>query len=81
MNKQLWCGSQVLRSIGYKTIQIDEEVPLDSATGTIANTAGRVVNGESTGYCHRALCLKTLNGRGQDIYPRYACGISFYVSA
>ena len=38
------CYSQVLRSIGYKTIQIDRDIPFDSVTGTIPNIAGRIID-------------------------------------
>ncbi|XP_078692035.1 NADPH:adrenodoxin oxidoreductase, mitochondrial-like [Branchiostoma floridae x Branchiostoma belcheri] len=37
----LSCGL-VLRSIGYKSVPIDETVPFDSQKGVIPNTAGRV---------------------------------------
>ena len=36
----------MIRSIGYKTVEVDSDVPYDPATGTIPNIAGRVVDRE-----------------------------------
>lgn len=36
--------SQVFRSIGYKSIPLDNEVPFDRRKGVILNINGRVVN-------------------------------------
>ena len=41
MREAISCGL-VLRSIGYKSIEIDQSVPFDSQRGIIPNTAGRV---------------------------------------
>ena len=44
------CGL-VLRSIGYKTISIDNSLPFDDKRGTILNQNGRVVNCGPGLYC------------------------------
>lgn len=36
----------MIRSIGYKTVEVDSDVPYDPATGTIPNIAGRVLDRE-----------------------------------
>lgn len=35
---------QVVRSIGYKTVPLDKDIPLDPMTGIIPNIAGRVTD-------------------------------------
>ena len=37
------CGL-VLRSIGYKSIQVDQSIPFDELKGVVLNKAGRVTN-------------------------------------
>ena len=38
--------NKVLRSIGYKTLPLDKDVPFDPRLGIIPNEGGRVVDGE-----------------------------------
>ena len=38
----------VIRSIGYKAVRIDDELPFDPKSGVVPNIAGRVVRDEST---------------------------------
>ena len=42
--------AQVLRSIGYKTIPVDKDIPLDAGSGIIPNVAGRVIDSKSSRY-------------------------------
>ena len=43
-------AAQVLRSIGYKTIPLDKDIPLDAGSGIIPNAAGRVIDSKSNQY-------------------------------
>ena len=37
---------QVFRSIGYKSVKVDKDIPFDQRKGVILNERGRIVNGE-----------------------------------
>ena len=39
---------QVLRSIGYKTVPLDNDVPFEPKMGIIPNIAGKVIDSELT---------------------------------
>lgn len=46
---------QVFRSIGYKSVPIDETVPFDHKNGVIPNEDGRVLG--TTGKIEHSLCF------------------------
>lgn len=37
---------QVFRSIGYKSVKVDKDIPFDQRKGVILNEKGRIVSGE-----------------------------------
>ena len=42
---------QVIRSIGYKTVIVDRDVPCGPVTGVVPNVAGRVLDSECVCVC------------------------------
>ena len=53
---------QVFRSIGYKSVKVDKDIPFDHNKGIVLNEKGRIVSGEQhVTLRHPCVCVR-VNG-------------------